>query len=291
MSPDELDILRRRADRDRRARERAEQLLEAKARQLFDANERLRLATRGRLESLARVGEELGRLQDLDILVNRILLEARQMTGASAGLVHMREEHDLVAAYRQNDAAEPPAMSASGLRRAISMQTIEGSVALTGIHANLTDAARIPENLPYREEHELAPLLGTEPGATLCVAIRSSGGDAVAVLQLVHRRAAVGETARVFDHDDEILMRHFATLAGVAMERARLTRSIINRMIRAVELRDPFETSHHAVRVADLSVELWRSWAERSTVHPTEIERSADRLRIAAMLHDVGRSA
>jgi len=70
MSREEMDMLQRRAERDRRAREQAERLLEEKSRDLYDTNERLRLATRGRLEALGRVGEDLSQLQDLDLLMS-----------------------------------------------------------------------------------------------------------------------------------------------------------------------------------------------------------------------------
>jgi HD-GYP domain-containing protein (c-di-GMP phosphodiesterase class II) len=41
--------------------------------------------------------------------------------------------------------------------------------------------------------------------------------------------------------------------------------------------------------VADLSVELWYAHAIANKVHPEEIARGADHLRIAAMLHDIGK--
>ena len=41
--------------------------------------------------------------------------------------------------------------------------------------------------------------------------------------------------------------------------------------------------------MADLSVELWVAHAAANAVHPEEIARSADHLRIAAMLHDIGK--
>jgi HD-GYP domain-containing protein (c-di-GMP phosphodiesterase class II) len=287
MSQEELEILRRRAERDRRARERAEALLEAKARDLFDAHERLRMATTGRLESLVRVSDELGRLQDLDILMNRVLLEARTLVGATAGILHVPEEGELVAAIRQRDEGALPSVSPECLRSPMEMTSLEGAVAITGLPVNLGDARHPPENVPYRFNPGLERMLGMGLGPMLCISVRNVAGETMAVLQVV--RAQASPAARGFSHDDEMVLRHFAGLAGVAMERARLTRSIINRMIRAVQLRDPHETAMHAEHVADLSVELWRSWAERCAIHPTEIERSADRLRIAARLHDVGK--
>jgi HD-GYP domain-containing protein (c-di-GMP phosphodiesterase class II) len=287
MSLEELESLRRRAERDRLARERAEALLEAKARDLFDAHERLRMATTGRLESLVRVSDELGRLQDLDILMNRVLLEARTLVGATAGILLVPEEGELVAAIRQRDEGALPSVSPECLRSPMAMTSVEGAVAITGLPVNLGDARHPPDNVPYRFNPGLERMLGMGLGPMLCIAVRNVAGETMAVLQVV--RAQASPAARAFSRDDEMVLRHFAALAGVAMERARLTRSIINRMIRAVQLRDPHETAMHAEHVADLSVELWRTWAERCAIHPTEIERSADRLRIAARLHDVGK--
>jgi hypothetical protein len=102
MSREEMDMLQRRAERDRRAREHAERLLEEKSRDLYDTNERLRLATRGRLESLGRVGEDLSQLQDLDLLMSRILSEARTLTSADASSISPELTKQIIAACHQS---------------------------------------------------------------------------------------------------------------------------------------------------------------------------------------------
>lgn len=49
-------------------------------------------------------------------------------------------------------------------------------------------------------------------------------------------------------------MANFAGLAGIAIERAQLTRSIILRMIGLAEVRDPTETGPHVNRVAEVAM-------------------------------------
>lgn len=86
-------------------------------------------------------------------------------------------------------------------------------------------------------------------------------------------------------------MLHFASIAAVALERAQMTRTILLRMIRMSELRDPMETGAHVNRVGGYAVELYEQWARRQQIAPKEIDRARDSLRMAAMLHDVGKVA
>ena len=294
MSREEMDALRRMLERERRARHSAEQLLEEKSRELGDSNERLRLATLG----MGRIGEDLSEVQDLNLLLDRTLTEARALTCAEAGSILTREVTghgpELMFAYSQNDHIEQgrsdvlPRVGASP-RLPIGMQSIAGAVAMTGIAINVADAYALPAGVPYRFNAQFDEITGYRTRAMLTVPLRALGGEVMGVLQLINPLQGRRHPSSVFDAQDETIIRHFAGIASVAMERARTTRSIITRMIRSVELRDPYETARHAGGVADLSVDLWRAWAEANNVHPREIDRGADRLRLSAMLHDVGK--
>jgi len=66
---------------------------------------------------------------------------------------------------------------------------------------------------------------------------------------------------------------------------------MILRMTRMAELRDPMETAPHVNRVGAYSVEIYEEWAKDKGVSQKEIERTKDFLRMAAMLHDVGKVA
>jgi HD-GYP domain-containing protein (c-di-GMP phosphodiesterase class II) len=70
-----------------------------------------------------------------------------------------------------------------------------------------------------------------------------------------------------------------------------MTRAILLRMIRMAELRDPKETGAHVNRVGGYAVEIYEQWARRHKVDAKEMETTRDSLRMAAMLHDVGKVA
>jgi HD-GYP domain-containing protein (c-di-GMP phosphodiesterase class II) len=94
-----------------------------------------------------------------------------------------------------------------------------------------------------------------------------------------------------FTKDDEFLITHFAANATVALQRAYVTRAMILRMIKMSELRDPKETGTHVNRVAGYAVEIYDRWAFRHGISDKEREQFRDVLKIAAMLHDVGKVA
>ncbi|THB68083.1 MAG: HD-GYP domain-containing protein, partial [Spirochaetaceae bacterium] len=66
---------------------------------------------------------------------------------------------------------------------------------------------------------------------------------------------------------------------------------ILLRMTKMAELRDPKETGPHVNRVAGYSVEIYDRWARRAGLPERQIARNRDTLRMAAMLHDVGKVA
>jgi HD-GYP domain-containing protein (c-di-GMP phosphodiesterase class II) len=109
-------------------------------------------------------------------------------------------------------------------------------------------------------------------------------------LQIINAQQAPGQVI-AFSSDDEKILLHFASIAAVALERAQMTRAIILRMIRMSEMRDPKETGAHVNRVGGYSIEIYEEWAQRRGLASAEIDRNRDSLRMAAMLHDVGKVA
>jgi HD-GYP domain-containing protein (c-di-GMP phosphodiesterase class II) len=62
-------------------------------------------------------------------------------------------------------------------------------------------------------------------------------------------------------------------------------------MISMAELRDPSETGKHVNRVGGYSVEIFETWARKKNYSKNKIDKQRDLLRMASMLHDVGKVA
>jgi HD-GYP domain-containing protein (c-di-GMP phosphodiesterase class II) len=122
----------------------------------------------------------------------------------------------------------------------------------------------------------------------LVVPLKTSKGQVVGVMELIN---VIDEEKNIttFSLNDKLFVTQFANYAGIAIERAIMLRDVVLRMIKLSELRDPEETQQHVNRVGSYAIEIYQRWAERHNVPKEEFNNYKDILRIAAMLHDVGK--
>ena len=247
------------------------------------------------LRAIIRIDSELNLIQDLDLLLERILLEARRVVRADAGSIYEKEKDRLVIKYAQNDTKQkelPPGQKLiySVFSVPISEKTISGYCALTGSLVNVDDVYAIPADAPYSYNTSFDRISGYRTTSNLTVPLKTAEGKLLGVIQIINARDGTGKTVP-FGKEDELLITHFAANATVALQRAYMTRAMILRMIKMSELRDPKETGAHVNRVAGYAVEIFDRWAFRNSVPDAEREKRRDTLKIAAMLHDVGKVA
>ncbi len=251
---------------------------------------------KNKLESIIKIDSELNhQIQDLDLLLERILLEARTVVHADAGSIYVKEDDKLVIKYAQNDSKQkelPPGekLIYSVFSVPINEKTISGYCALTGELIDVTDVYNIPPGAPYSFNTSYDRISGYKTTSNLTVPLRTAEGVILGVIQVMNAKNEHGQTIP-FRKADELIISHFASNATVAFQRASLNRAMILRMIRMSELRDPKETGAHVNRVAGYAVEMYDRWAYQHTVESSEREKARDSLKIAAMLHDVGKVA
>ena len=123
----------------------------------------------------------------------------------------------------------------------------------------------------------------------LLVPLRSGGGDLLGVLLAADPRARDGSFREAFTEQDAANLRHFSTLMAMSLERQRFTDRLLARMIRMAETRDPRETGAHVKRVSGVSMELFEAWAQRHNLRDEDAQFARATLRVASMLHDVGK--
>ena len=248
-----------------------------------------------KLDRLTRLGIELNQVNDLDILMERVLTEARRFVNADAGSIYIRDEESLQFTYTQNDTLQKKLPAGEKLIYStftipVDKSTIAGYVAATGDTLNLSDVYQIENACPYQFNEKFDEASGYRTKSTLTFPLTHTNKKDLGVHQIVNALNPKGEIAP-FSENDEHSMLHFAGIAAVARERAQLTRSILMRMIRMAELRDPEETGAHVNRVAGYSVEIYDEWARRRGLPSKETDSNRDILRMAAILHDVGKVA
>ncbi|MCX5892242.1 MAG: HD domain-containing protein, partial [Deltaproteobacteria bacterium] len=196
--------------------------------------------------------------------------------------------------YIHNDSLFSPESSSKYLfsnhTLPIDDQSLAGYVALTGEPLIIDDAYQLPPALPFTFNRSFDEQSGYRTQTIIALPLRTSRRKIVGVLQLIN---ALGEGGAVvpFSEKDQVILNYFADNAGAAIERARLTREVILRMIKMAEMRDPEETGPHVNRVGAYAAEIYHRWARNRGLLPEEIRLTKDLLRIAAMLHDVGKIA
>jgi HD-GYP domain-containing protein (c-di-GMP phosphodiesterase class II) len=241
------------------------------------------------------IDSELNKVQDADILLERILLEARRVVNAEAGTIYVKEGELLAFKYTQNATLEkrlPPGQKLPLVNMTIPIDDsrIAGYAAKNKILVRIDDAYAIPANRPYKFNPSFDKQNDWKTRSILAVPLVASSGGLLGVIQVIN---ALDEEDKVipFTKGDETLVGHFAASATTALQRAYMTRAMILRMNKMAELRDPKETGAHVNRVAGYAAEIYERWAFNKGIPEKERDKAKDTLKMAAMLHDVGKVA
>lgn len=246
-----------------------------------------------KLQSIIQSEKFLNQTQDLDVLLETLLTEARTIVNADAGSIYVVEDDKLRIKYAQNN-TELKKLSAGEKLPFVSFSfpmneySIAGYVASKKEMLNIADVYNIAADSTFKFNTQPDKDTGYRTKSMLTIPLVAASGKTLGVLQIINAQDQNANTI-AFDENAELYLNHFAANATIALERASLTRAMILRTIKMAEFRDPKETGAHVNRVASFAVELYDRWAFEKEV-PFEIQHKyRDTLRIAAMLHDVGK--
>ena len=251
--------------------------------------------TYAKLTKVLHVGLEISQIKDIDLLLEKILSEARSFTNCDAGSIYIKEGDLLKFSYAQNDTMQRQLQPGRKLPYKtfsvpIDNSSIAGYVTANGSILNIPDVYEMEPVYPFSFNRTYDALTGYRTRSMLTIPLKNFRNDVIGVLQLINAMDEKGNVIPFSGHDGD-LMTYFANNAANAAERAKMTREIILRMNKMAEMRDPKETGPHVNRVASYSVVLYEAWAGKMGLSPGEIEKNRDVLRMSAMLHDVGKVA
>jgi response regulator RpfG family c-di-GMP phosphodiesterase len=270
--------------------------VDAANRKLFAMNELLGEESQ-RFAEVGALGTKLACAQDLNEVMDQALRLARGFTDADAGSIWMAGADGIRLVYTQNDTLEAALQPGQRLPLADVVlprdsTSIAGYVASTGKSLRIDDVQHLDGSLPYHFLSQVDAQTGYQTRSMLVAPLRVRD-EVLGVLQLINARGRgkVSADVAVFTPGDEAALELFAGMASLAVERANLVRGGIMRLIATAEMRDPTETGAHVQRVAECSVAMYDKWAALHNVDDSERFRRRDELRMAAMVHDVGKVA
>lgn len=259
------------------------------------------------IEALHKIGIALSSENDPDRLLELILTQSRNITGADAGSLYLREGEDqLRFKLSQNVSLDWSVKENSVLP--INGHSICGYTASSKVAVNLLDAYDIPATFTFTFNKSYDEKSGYRSKSMLAVPMRNKNGEVLGVVQLINKRAdyedkvagqaLTNDKIRPFDHADVELLSSLASQAAVALENSRLYQDIkklfegfVKASIFAIEARDP--TTHgHSERVAELTIALAHEINKINTGELADLhfdQKRLTELRYAALLHDFGK--
>ncbi len=235
---------------------------------------------------------KISRYADPGLILGSVLTEARSLGQADAGTIYLLESDDKLAfSYAQNETLFPgsAANRMTYLNSTIpkNEQSIAGYVAISGITLNILDVYRLPVHVPYTFNDSFDKSTGYRTVSVLAVPLIGSNNKTVGVLQLINSLKNGKPSA--FTADAQHHLEQLAITAADSIERSRLSNELLVRMLETSSLRDPTETANHVMRVGAMAAEVYNCWAEKHDIPIEELRTTKDTLRLAAMLHDVGK--
>ena len=248
-----------------------------------------------KIKRLLEITEDLNHIKDVDSLLDHILFEARLFARADAGTIYLVDGNQLKFGYVHNDtiAKIDPANNKYIYQifdLPIDDKSIAGYVALSAEPLIIDDVYNMPKDVSYSFNPYFDTVSEYRTVSVMTVPLITSRQAVIGVLQVINAQDKKGKVIP-FTEGDKMAITFLASNAAVAIERAKMTREIVLRMIKMAELRDPKETGNHVNRVASYSIEIYEKWAKDKKIPMKEIKKTKDILRIAAMLHDVGKVA
>ncbi len=247
------------------------------------------------IDQLLATVENIYHISDLDTLLERILFEARRFVRADAGTLYLEAKGKLYFNYIQNDTlfinetAEQKHIYARN-SLPVDKTSLAGYVAVSGEPILVDDVYDIRSDVSFSFNPAFDKQASYRTKSMLIVPLLTRSKITLGVLQLINAQSPSGEVIP-FSGQDRLYIMQFAQHAANAIERAKLNREMVLRMVEISELHDPFETGQHAKRVSTYSTEIFSIWAERRDISTSLIRSTKEALMPAAMLHDVGKVA
>ncbi len=160
-------------------------------------------------------------------LLDRVLLKARQMTGAEAGsifIVRKTGKQDwLVANSIQNDRIR---LSKADFRIPVVPTSIAGYVASTGETVLIDDLYSIPKNVPFDFDRSFDKATGYRSSSMLAFPLTNFQKKVIGVVQLINRHTGKKKQPVAFNDKQADLILPFNHIVGRVIERTDMLEQI-----------------------------------------------------------------
>ncbi len=224
-------------------------------------------------------------------ILDTILTEARQICRADAGTIYLVEGEDILSfEYTQNDTlfkgGDNKHLYVSA-KIPINNISIAGYVANNSESLNIVDVYDLENDVPYSFNRAFDESTGYRTCSMLTLPLIGTNARVIGVLQLINSL----EDGEPVTFSEKMIERVklLCIIASNAIQKGQMSVELIMRMLAMSKLKDPKETGAHVIRVGTVAAELYMYWAKKNHIDIDKAKFYQDNIRLAAMLHDVGK--
>ena len=266
-----------------------------------------------RLDQLNDIGASLSDEHDIKLLLEKIVLAAKQITRADGGTLYLLSEDRRFLHFEivRTDSLHiafggSSPQAASSLFPRLPLWRADGTpndcmvaanAAITGATVNIADAY-VAKGFDFSGTRQFDARTGYRSQSFLTVPMKDHEGEVIGVLQLINALDPVSGEVVAFSPADQRLAESLASQAAVALSNRQLVQqlemlfeSFVRLINLAIDEKSPY-TGGHCQRVPELTMMLAEA-ADAATEGPLADFKLTDKdryeLRIAALLHDCGK--
>jgi HD-GYP domain-containing protein (c-di-GMP phosphodiesterase class II) len=262
------------------------------------------------INKLIQIGLALSIEKDINVLLDKIVDEARSLTHADAGTLYICDEprKKLIFTILQNDSMNTRLGGASG--KSIELPSVplyiddqpnytnvSSYVALTGSTVNIPDVYEAKE-FDFTGPRKYDQTTGYRSKSMMVHPLINHENDVIGVLQLLNATNPLNGDVIPFAKEYNLLIGALASQAAVALNNAQLIKSMkellysfIEIIAKAIDEKSPY-TGGHIKLVVELSMMIAEEINKSNTGTFKDkyfTKEELEELRLAAWMHDVGK--
>lgn len=261
-----------------------------------------------RIERLNQIGVALSAEKELDVLLEKIVTEAKSLTEADGGTLYLLRDDALHFTVAQTDSlgirmggtSEPiswpplPLIQDDGLPN---KKMVAARCALEDRVINIEDVYQA-KGFSFEGAKTFDDTMNYRSQSMLVIPLRNYEEQVIGVLQLLNRQDSAGKTV-AFRQEDEQITLSLASQAAVALTNARLIddlenllESFLNSIIYTMGRKSAY-TAAHIHRMVALSEMIAAGIHKDQQFFPQKeySPEASQAIRIAALMHDIGKLA
>jgi HD-GYP domain-containing protein (c-di-GMP phosphodiesterase class II)/ribonuclease BN (tRNA processing enzyme) len=262
-----------------------------------------------RVQKLTEIGTALSASDDLDTLLEMIIEEAKNLTGADGGTLYLLENNELRFKVIRTDSLAIQMGGTSGKitwpplplyleDRTPNKKMVAATCALEDRLVNIPDVYEAI-GFSFEGTKKFDQGTGYRSKSMLVIPMKNHEREIIGVLQLINKLDVHTQNVIAFDAEDEKITLSLASQAAIAITNTSLIQglenlleSFLKSIIFAISKKSPY-TAGHIKRMVRLSVMIAEAINKDTTsyAHKHFSAEEIKQINFAALMHDIGKLA